>query len=89
VRSRTSSPSTSRPATITHPNGLRIELELDPFERETLVHGLDDVRAHTPARGRDRGVRGRARRPRRDDGAPRIVSRGGGSATRASSQAVA
>jgi 3-isopropylmalate/(R)-2-methylmalate dehydratase small subunit len=30
-------------ATITHPNGLRIELELDPFERDTLVHGLDDV----------------------------------------------
>jgi 3-isopropylmalate/(R)-2-methylmalate dehydratase small subunit len=28
---------------ITHPNGLRIEFELDPFERETLVHGLDDV----------------------------------------------
>jgi 3-isopropylmalate/(R)-2-methylmalate dehydratase small subunit len=28
---------------ITHPDGLRIEFELDPFARETLLHGLDDV----------------------------------------------
>src|SRR5207244_5964513 len=28
---------------ITHPDGLRVEFELDPFQRETLLHGLDDV----------------------------------------------
>jgi 3-isopropylmalate/(R)-2-methylmalate dehydratase small subunit len=28
---------------ISHPDGLRIRFELDPFERETLLHGLDDV----------------------------------------------
>jgi 3-isopropylmalate/(R)-2-methylmalate dehydratase small subunit len=28
---------------ITHPDGLRIPIELDEYARETLVHGLDDV----------------------------------------------
>ena len=28
---------------VTHPDGLRIEFELDPYTRETLVHGLDDI----------------------------------------------
>jgi 3-isopropylmalate/(R)-2-methylmalate dehydratase small subunit len=28
---------------ITHPNGLRIAFELDPYVRETLLHGLDDI----------------------------------------------
>ena len=28
---------------LTHPNGLRVALELDEYARETLVHGLDDV----------------------------------------------
>ena len=28
---------------ITHPNGLRIPIELDEYARETLIHGLDDV----------------------------------------------
>jgi 3-isopropylmalate/(R)-2-methylmalate dehydratase small subunit len=28
---------------ITHENGLRVRFEIDPFQRETLLHGLDDV----------------------------------------------
>ena len=28
---------------ITHPDGLRLGFELDPFVQETLVHGLDDI----------------------------------------------
>src|SRR5581483_1899722 len=28
---------------VTHPNGLRVPFALDPYARETLVHGLDDV----------------------------------------------
>ena len=28
---------------ITHPDGLRLEFELDAHAQETLVHGLDDV----------------------------------------------
>ena len=28
---------------ITHPNGLRVEFELDPHAQETLVNGLDDI----------------------------------------------
>ena len=28
---------------ITHPDGLRVPFELDPFERDCLLHGLDDV----------------------------------------------
>ena len=28
---------------ITHPDGLRVPIELDEYARETLVHGLDDV----------------------------------------------
>jgi 3-isopropylmalate/(R)-2-methylmalate dehydratase small subunit len=28
---------------ISHPDGLRLRFELDPFVQETLVHGLDDV----------------------------------------------
>ena len=34
---------------ITHPGGLRIAFDFDPFDRETLLHGLDDV-ARTLAR---------------------------------------
>jgi 3-isopropylmalate/(R)-2-methylmalate dehydratase small subunit len=28
---------------LTHPDGLKIALSLDPYARETLVHGLDDI----------------------------------------------
>jgi 3-isopropylmalate/(R)-2-methylmalate dehydratase small subunit len=28
---------------ITHPDGLKIAFTLDPYVRETLVHGLDDI----------------------------------------------
>jgi 3-isopropylmalate/(R)-2-methylmalate dehydratase small subunit len=28
---------------ISHPDGLRIRFEFDPYSRETLLHGLDDV----------------------------------------------
>jgi 3-isopropylmalate/(R)-2-methylmalate dehydratase small subunit len=28
---------------VTHPDGLRIPVELDDYSRETLLHGLDDV----------------------------------------------
>jgi 3-isopropylmalate/(R)-2-methylmalate dehydratase small subunit len=35
---------------ITHPDGLRIPIELDEYARDTLVHGLDDV-ARTMLRG--------------------------------------
>ena len=28
---------------ITHPSGLRVPFELDPYARETLLHGLDDI----------------------------------------------
>jgi 3-isopropylmalate/(R)-2-methylmalate dehydratase small subunit len=28
---------------ISHPGGMRVPFELDPYARETLVHGLDDV----------------------------------------------
>jgi len=28
---------------ISHPDGLRLTFELDPFVQETLVHGLDDI----------------------------------------------
>jgi len=28
---------------ITHPDGLRVPIELDDYARETLIHGLDDV----------------------------------------------
>ena len=28
---------------ITHPDGLRIPFTLDPYARETLLHGLDDI----------------------------------------------
>jgi 3-isopropylmalate/(R)-2-methylmalate dehydratase small subunit len=28
---------------ITHPDGLAVGFELDPYARETLLHGLDDV----------------------------------------------
>jgi 3-isopropylmalate/(R)-2-methylmalate dehydratase small subunit len=29
--------------TITHPDGLRVEFELDAHDRDTLLHGLDDI----------------------------------------------
>jgi 3-isopropylmalate/(R)-2-methylmalate dehydratase small subunit len=29
--------------TISHPGGLRLSFELDPYVQETLVHGLDDL----------------------------------------------
>ena len=28
---------------ITHPGGLRVPFQLDPYSRETLLHGLDDI----------------------------------------------
>src|SRR5439155_26732908 len=28
---------------ISHPTGLRVQFELDPYAQETLVHGLDDI----------------------------------------------
>jgi 3-isopropylmalate/(R)-2-methylmalate dehydratase small subunit len=28
---------------ITHANGLRVPFQLDPYARETLLHGLDDI----------------------------------------------
>ena len=28
---------------ITHPGGLRVLFQLDPYSRETLLHGLDDI----------------------------------------------
>jgi 3-isopropylmalate/(R)-2-methylmalate dehydratase small subunit len=28
---------------ITHPDGLRLAFHLDPYTRETLLHGLDDI----------------------------------------------
>ena len=28
---------------IIHPGGLRVSFELDPYSRETLLHGLDDI----------------------------------------------
>ena len=28
---------------LTHPDGLRVSFALDPYDRETLVHGLDDI----------------------------------------------
>src|SRR5205823_14691040 len=28
---------------IAHPGGLRVPFELDPYARETLLHGLDDI----------------------------------------------
>jgi 3-isopropylmalate/(R)-2-methylmalate dehydratase small subunit len=28
---------------ITHPAGLRVPFQLDPYSRETLLHGLDDI----------------------------------------------
>ena len=28
---------------ITHPGGLRVPFDLDPYSRETLLHGLDDI----------------------------------------------
>jgi 3-isopropylmalate/(R)-2-methylmalate dehydratase small subunit len=28
---------------ITHPRGLTVPFELDPYVRETLLHGLDDI----------------------------------------------
>jgi 3-isopropylmalate/(R)-2-methylmalate dehydratase small subunit len=28
---------------VTHPDGLRVPIELDDYSRETLLHGLDDV----------------------------------------------
>jgi 3-isopropylmalate/(R)-2-methylmalate dehydratase small subunit len=28
---------------ITHPTGLTVSFELDPYARETLLHGLDDI----------------------------------------------
>jgi 3-isopropylmalate/(R)-2-methylmalate dehydratase small subunit len=28
---------------LSHPDGLRLSFELDPYAQETLVHGLDDV----------------------------------------------
>ena len=28
---------------ITHPDGLRVPIELDEYARETLIHGLDDI----------------------------------------------
>ncbi len=34
---------------IRHPDGLNVRFRLDPYDRETLVHGLDDV-ARTLAR---------------------------------------
>ncbi len=34
---------------LSHPSGLRLAFELDAFQRETLIHGLDDV-ARTLAR---------------------------------------
>ena len=47
---------------ITHPDGLRIPFELDPYARETLIHGLDDIARTLTPRGADRGLRGGARR---------------------------
>ena len=37
---------------LRHPSGLRVEFELDPYDQETLVHGLDDI-ARTLAREDD------------------------------------
>jgi 3-isopropylmalate/(R)-2-methylmalate dehydratase small subunit len=28
---------------VSHPDGVHVEFELDPYARETLLHGLDDV----------------------------------------------
>jgi 3-isopropylmalate/(R)-2-methylmalate dehydratase small subunit len=28
---------------ITHPDGLKVAFTLDPYARETLLHGLDDI----------------------------------------------
>jgi 3-isopropylmalate/(R)-2-methylmalate dehydratase small subunit len=50
---------------ITHPDGLRIPIELDEYARETLLHGLDDV-ART-LRREDRIAAYEAARPARFD----------------------
>jgi 3-isopropylmalate/(R)-2-methylmalate dehydratase small subunit len=50
---------------VSHPGGLRVPFELDPFTRETLIHGLDDV-ARTLKR-EDRIAAFEAERPARFD----------------------
>ena len=42
---------------ITHPDGLRVPIELDDYARETLIHGLETSRGRCP-RGADRRLRG-------------------------------
>ena len=53
---------------ITHPNGLRIEFALDPFQRETLLEGLDDV-ARTMQRDDEIAAYEAAHEPRFDTAA--------------------
>jgi 3-isopropylmalate/(R)-2-methylmalate dehydratase small subunit len=50
---------------VSHPDGPRVSFELDPFTRETLIHGLDDV-ARTLKR-EDRIAAFEAQRPARFD----------------------
>jgi 3-isopropylmalate/(R)-2-methylmalate dehydratase small subunit len=50
---------------VSHPDGARVPFELDPFTRETLIHGLDDV-ARTLKR-EDRIAAFEAERPARFD----------------------
>jgi 3-isopropylmalate/(R)-2-methylmalate dehydratase small subunit len=50
---------------VSHPDGLRVPFELDPYARETLLHGLDDV-ART-LRREDRIAAFEAARPARFD----------------------
>ncbi len=54
----TSSPSTWRRCEITHPDGLRIPIELDEYARETARPRPRRRRADDAARGADRRLRG-------------------------------
>ena len=60
---------------ITHPDGLRVPIELDDYARETLVHGLDDVARTLRARGADRRLRGDDAAALRHDRARRLTPR--------------
>jgi 3-isopropylmalate/(R)-2-methylmalate dehydratase small subunit len=53
---------------VTHPDGLRIPIELDDYSRETLLHGLDDV-ARTMRREERIAAYESATAPRFDTGA--------------------
>jgi 3-isopropylmalate/(R)-2-methylmalate dehydratase small subunit len=59
---------------ITHPSGLRVPFELDPFQRECLLHGLDDV-ARTLQREREIAAFEAAHPPRFDTRLARPVAR--------------